>query len=285
MVGGTSIGSFIGGLYSRYEDIWYTYWRAKDFASRMTSVWRQLLDLTYPVTSWFTGHEFNRTIWKGFGQSEIEDTWLSYFCVTTNITHSRLEIHTAGYLWYELPLSASLTDIRRYVRASMSLSGFLPPLCDQGNMLLDGGYLNNLPGDVIRSLGADTVIAVDVGSEDDTSPATYGDSLSGWWAMLLRMKPWGKPAVIPSLAEIQSRLAYVSCVKQLEEVKNMDGCYYLHPPVSQFATLDFGRFEEIYEVGYKYGQEVVKEWEIKGLLNQWRPTTKKPRKHGRRNSV
>jgi lysophospholipid hydrolase len=167
----------------------------------------------------------------------------------------------------------------------MSLSGFLPPLCDNGNMLLDGGYLNNLPGDIIRSLGADTVIAVDVGSEDDTSPASYGDSLSGWWAILLRMKPWGKPAVVPSLAEIQSRLAYVSCVKQLEEVKNMDGCIYLRPPVAGFGTMEFGRFEEIYDVGYKYGQEVVKEWEKKGLLNQWRATTKKPRKSGRRNSV
>ena len=37
----------------------------------------------------------------------------------------------------------------RYVRASMSLSGYLPPLCDpvDGHLLLDGGYVNNLPGE------------------------------------------------------------------------------------------------------------------------------------------
>ena len=36
----------------------------------------------------------------------------------------------------------------RYVRASMSLAGYLPPLCDpiDGHLLLDGGYVNNLPG-------------------------------------------------------------------------------------------------------------------------------------------
>lgn len=36
----------------------------------------------------------------------------------------------------------------RYVRASMSLSGYMPPLCDpkDGHLLLDGGYCNNLPG-------------------------------------------------------------------------------------------------------------------------------------------
>jgi len=36
----------------------------------------------------------------------------------------------------------------RYVRSSMSLSGYLPPLCDpkDGHLLMDGGYINNLPG-------------------------------------------------------------------------------------------------------------------------------------------
>ena len=27
----------------------------------------------------------------------------------------------------------------------MSLAGLLPPLCDEGNMLVDGGYVDNLP--------------------------------------------------------------------------------------------------------------------------------------------
>lgn len=38
----------------------------------------------------------------------------------------------------------------RYVRASMSLAGYMPPLCDpiDGHMLLDGGYCNNLPGKI-----------------------------------------------------------------------------------------------------------------------------------------
>lgn len=41
-------------------------------------------------------------------------------------------------------------DLWRYVRSSMSLSGYLPPLCDpkDGHLLLDGGYVNNLPGNL-----------------------------------------------------------------------------------------------------------------------------------------
>jgi hypothetical protein len=47
------------------------------------------------------------------------------------------------------------------------------------------------------------------------------------------------------MAEIQSRLAYVSCVRQLDHVKNCDYCEYIRPPIDKYATLQFGRFDEI----------------------------------------
>ena len=61
----------------------------------------------------------------------------------------------------------------------MSLAGYLPPLCDpeDGHQLLDGGYVNNLPADVMRSIGAKSVIAVDVGSANKTDLYDYGYSL------------------------------------------------------------------------------------------------------------
>jgi CRP-like cAMP-binding protein len=130
IVGGTSIGAFIGALYARDADVVPMYGRAKKFAGRMGSMWRFALDLTYPSASYTTGHEFNRGIFKTFGDSQIEDFWLSFYCNTTNISKSRAEFHTSGYAW-------------RYVRASMSLAGLLPPLCDEGSMLLDGGYIDN----------------------------------------------------------------------------------------------------------------------------------------------
>lgn len=51
-----------------------------------------------------------------------QDFILPYFCNTTNITWSRMEVHTTGFAW-------------RYIRASMSLAGLLPPMCDEGHML------------------------------------------------------------------------------------------------------------------------------------------------------
>lgn len=45
------------------------------------------------------GHEFNRSLYKAFYDSHIEDMWLPFFCNTANITTSRMEIHETGYAW------------------------------------------------------------------------------------------------------------------------------------------------------------------------------------------
>uniref|UniRef100_A0A8B9LWD7 lysophospholipase n=1 Tax=Astyanax mexicanus TaxID=7994 RepID=A0A8B9LWD7_ASTMX len=150
----------------------------------------------------------------------------------------------------------------RYVRASMTLSGYLPPLCDpkDGNLLMDGGYINNLPADIARNIGAKTVIAIDVGSQDETDLCNYGDSLSGWWLLWKRINPWAEKVKVPDMAEIQSRLAYVSCVRQLEVVKKSAYCEYIRPPIDRFKTMDFGKFDEIYDVGYQHGKLLFTSW-------------------------
>ncbi|GAA5976276.1 hypothetical protein JCM11641_001102 [Rhodosporidiobolus odoratus] len=253
MVGGTSIGSFIGGLYAKEGDLVSTYGRAKRFSGRMSTLWRILTDLTYPVVAYTTGHEFNRGIYKSFYASHIEDFWLPFFCNTTNITHSRMDVHTTGYAW-------------RYVRASMSLAGLLPPLCDEGDMLVDGGYVDNLPVSVMLQQGAASVFAVDVGSVDDTDPRNYGESVSGWWLLLQRWNPFGAAPNVPNITEIQSRLTYVSSVKTLEEAKQTPGVLYMRMPVTQFGTMDFKRFLEILDVGSEFANELLNEWAAKGQL-------------------
>lgn len=158
----------------------------------------------------------------------------------------------------------------------MSLAGLLPPLCDNGSMLLDGGYIDNLTVAHMKSLGADVIFAVDVGSLDDDTPQAFGDSLSGFWATFNRWNPFSGYPNPPTLSEIQSRLAYVSSIDALERAKNTPGCRYMRPPIDPYGTLDFAKFEEIYEVGYKFGtwlrcihgeQQWLISWQAK---NTWR---------------
>nr|XP_020465447.1 patatin-like phospholipase domain-containing protein 7 isoform X2 [Monopterus albus] len=234
LIGGTSIGSLMGALYAEDRSHSHMRIRAREWAMGMTSVFKKVFDLTYPATSMFSGAAFNSSISNVFKSKQIEDLWIPYFNITTDITASAMRVHTDGSLW-------------RYARASMSLSGYMPPLCDpkDGHLLMDGGYINNLPADVARSMGAKVVIAIDVGSRDETNLTNYGDSLSGWWLLWKRLNPLAEKVKVLNMAEIQTRLAYVCCVRQLESVRNSDYCEYIRPPIDRYRTLEFGKFDEI----------------------------------------
>lgn len=223
-------------------------------------MWRFALDLTWPTTSYTTGHEFNRGIYKAFNDSQIEDFWLSFYCNTTNLSKSRQEIHSSGYAW-------------KYVRASMTLAGLIPPITDDGQLLCDGGYVDNLTVAHMKSLGADLVFAIDVGSLDDDTPQNYGDSLSGFWALWNRWNPFSTTPNPPSLSELQSRLAYVSSVDALERAKNTPGVLYMRPPIDAYGTLAFDKFDEIYDIGYRYAKEYLNrlksDGELRGVISAW----------------
>uniref|UniRef100_A0AAY4BG66 lysophospholipase n=1 Tax=Denticeps clupeoides TaxID=299321 RepID=A0AAY4BG66_9TELE len=261
MVGGTSVGSLMGGLYAEDKSCSLMRVRARQWAMEMTSVFNKILDLTYPVTSMFSGSSFNSSISSVFKEKQIEDMWLPYFNISTDITASSMRVHTDGSLW-------------RYVRASMSLAGYLPPLCDpkDGHLLMDGGYINNLPADVARSMGAKVVIAIDVGSLDESDLTNYGDSLSGWWLLWKRFNPLSERVRVLNMDEIQTRLAYVCCVRQLESVKNSEYCEYIRPPIDRYGTLDFGKFDEIkcnflfQDVGYQHGKTLFDVWLRSGVV-------------------
>lgn len=55
-------------------------------------------------------------------------------------------------------------DIASAVLASMSVPGLFPPLNREGQLLVDGGLVNNMPVSVVRDMGADIVILVDIGT-------------------------------------------------------------------------------------------------------------------------
>lgn len=256
LVGGTSIGSFMGALYAEEKSNSRMRVRAREWAMDMTSLFKKILDLTYPVTSMFSGASFNSGINSVFKDKQIEDLWLPYFNITTDITAFSMRVHTYGSLW-------------RYVRASMSLSGYLPPLCDpkDGHLLMDGGYINNLPADVARSMGAKVVIAIDVGSRDETNLTNYGDHLNGWWLLWKRLNPLAEKVKVLNMAEIQNRLAYVCCVRQLELVRDSEYCEYIRPPIDRYGTLEFGKFDEINEVGYQHGKTLFEVWQRSGVVD------------------
>jgi len=154
----------MAALYARYLDTFKMIEPIKRFISLFRS-WSLIKNLTLPLISYFSGWEFTNRIrevvllcfvvlsltklmadvfcflfllfvscfalfcffYQLFGDIGIEDLWVRYFCVSTNMTHSDMQVHMRG-------------DLACYVRASMTVVGLLPPILDptNGDMLVDG---------------------------------------------------------------------------------------------------------------------------------------------------
>lgn len=91
------------------------------------------------------------------------------------------------------------------------------------------------------------------------------------------------------MADIQSRIAYVSSVKSLEAIKKIDGVIYVHPDVNRYNTLEFERFHDIFEVGYRTGKALLERLNDDGTLekrfNVTLSGTPKPGRRNRRASI
>jgi len=241
-VGGVSIGAFMGALWSIHRDINFVSNKSKQWFYNMTR-YVGLFDLTYPITSIFSGRYFNWTLKETFDQDIlIEDLWLPFYCVSTDITVSRERVHRTGTVW-------------RYCRASMSYAWICPPICDpkDGHLLLDGCYVNNVPASIMLQSNCSHIIAVDVTAMDSSDLTNYGDALSGWWLLWNKFNPFSGRVNIPTQSQIQERLAYCSHYKNLEEIKRNEKYEYIFPPVGHFSSAKFDSFKEIYDVGYNHG--------------------------------
>ncbi|POM65268.1 Patatin like protein [Phytophthora palmivora] len=249
VVGGTSIGAFIGGIYALHpNNLDLVASKVQQLSAGLSSIFEKLRDLTLPIISFFNGTRFNQSIRAHFYDLSIEDLMLNYFCVSTDIAKSRMSVHRSGPAW-------------KYVRASMSLQGYFPPISENGSLLLDGGYMNNLPADVMKEEGGiKYIFAVDVASESRTDFYDYGSALSGWWLLWNKLNPFAKTVAVPSMGDVSAALAYVSSEQHKDRIKEEFIDLYLRPPVKDYGTLEFNKMEEIIEVGYNYALPRIKAW-------------------------
>lgn len=157
-------------------------------AESMGSIRSLLSDATFPMLSYFAGAKFGSHIARILGEhTRIEDLWIPYFLVTTNLSQADMCVHETGRLW-------------KAVRASMTVLDYLPPMQmsrSWPDLLIDGGYTNNLPVDVMHGLFQPRyVIGVDVenkASEEKIQRVSYfGTHLSGWWLLRKRLTEWIK---------------------------------------------------------------------------------------------
>ena len=243
LVGGTSMGAMIGGQY-------VCGYSCDDMIEVNSDIFhKSVRDLTLPVVSLLKGAELWRRGSKYLSNRKIEDLWLPFFAVSSNLTTADVEIHRSGSLGWAL-------------RASGSLPGVWPPISHRGELLVDGAVLNNLPIDVMHEYCDGSVIAVDVSAPLDLQEnASYGVSLSGWRILSNRLNPFTPAIQMPGISSIMIRAAELASVRAQQQVIASDPSdLYLRPPVARFPAMDFGAIRDIAQVGYAHAKEKIETW-------------------------
>lgn len=244
VIAGVSMGSIIAGAYAYSEELDETIASLKSRAQGM------LNDFTIPFISLARGRRFDHCLKILFGEARIEDLWIPYFCVSSNLTRAEPVVHRTGLLW-------------RATRASGTLPGLISPVVENGELLYDGCLLNNLPVDMMRDeIQTGSVIAVDV-----VPPVDFGirapelESPSGWRIAWNRINPRAERFHLPGINSIIQRAGALGSIFNRRQLIDEDiADLYLRPPVGQFDILDFTIADEAIEIGYDYGLTAIRSW-------------------------
>jgi lysophospholipid hydrolase len=243
-VGGTSMGAVVAML------------RALDFPrEQMLELMekgciRSLKgDYTFPIVSLLTGKKLAHSLGELIGDRDIEDLWLPYFAISTALVNAGMVTHTSG-------------NVLRSVLASCRAPGIFPPLGWNGEALVDGGVVNNVPCDVMRRLVATgTVVGADVSRRTWDFPVgeQFDMHLSGWRVARRRANPFSRKTKPATLMGIINRLVRLGGVAQEEQIRAAADLY-LEPPLDGYTYRDFKCGEEMSQIAYDYTLTEMQRW-------------------------
>ena len=240
---GTSMGSYVGGLYAtgmsadEIESFIYTVDWNRGYRDRVNRSDRRVRDKEYEDR-----YQLNTDLGLGWGEIKASKGVVqgqNMLRILRETTGNLSPLDSFDHL--AIPYRSVATDIIELeevvidhghlvdaMMASMSVPGALPPYSLDGRMLVDGGVTNNMPVDVVRAMGADIVIAVDISSnykdkEDFTTFLAAADQLSNY-------------------------LVRRSTQEQAETLTDDD--VFLRPDVGQMDTTEFDKMPGAYQAGY-----------------------------------
>lgn len=237
-VGGTSIGAIIGaGVAADWS------------VAEMTEVYRRsfvstnpLSDRTIPFVSLVSGRKVSRLLREAYGEREIEDLALPFFCVAADLTRGEASVMRHGVLW-------------RWLRASVAIPGVLPPVFHGGRVYVDGGVIDNLPVPTLRADGISEVVAVDIGGDHAVIPGAGIDEfdLPPLWKMVAQ---WYTGRRRPSIVQIMLRAGMVNSAVATQAAREAASLLVM-PPLAEIELLDWRRFDRAIEIGYQHALRVI----------------------------
>ena len=213
MVAGTSSGALIGALYASRLDIETIERVALDLK------WREFADFTLPKMGLISGKGIEEFISEHTGVSDFKELKIPLAIITTDLISEREVVFREGLL-------------ARIVQASCSIPGVYTPVKYKDMLLVDGGVINILPTDVLRRMGADFVIGVDVNTK-----ATIGPEPKNVFQVILQS--W----------DVISR--------QGAKRARQDADLIIYPEIGDISKVDLKRARELLQAGYQATREVI----------------------------
>jgi NTE family protein/lysophospholipid hydrolase len=250
LIGGTSSGAIIAGAVAKgldHEEMIETARRHIEGGS--------LLDFTLPFVSLVSGRRISRALQRTFEDLMIEDLWLSYFCVSSNLSRARMMVHRRGHL-------------RKAIRASVSLPGILPPVLHDRELLVDGGLMNRLPVDVMRGLcNGGRVLAVNVSTLNGLEAGDlFGEHLSGWRALGNRVNPFKSRTAGPNIASILMCSTLVKSA-QAQEALEREADLCVQVPSAPIGLFDFKSLKAMVHAGYEAALKQLEGWPVSNSVS------------------
>lgn len=222
LISGTSIGSFIGALYSsgNLEEF------EKEIRSKNSFMRDVLLKLdpTFPKLSLMNGNEVIK-IFKSLSSARtFEDLSIPLTTVTTGIEkNEKIECNDG--------------DLINAIRASIAIPGVLSPVYINQRLCVDGGLVDPVPVESLYNMGADITIAVNL----------YG---------LYSSKHSQENYNIIDIVDRSAKIILNNIAQLSFKIHSPD--ILIEPPIDEFKGWDFHKSSDLIEIGYQETKRVLK---------------------------
>lgn len=187
------------------------------------------LDFTVPKVGMISGQKLTGLIKAITHQKKFEDCRLPISIVATDILTGERVVLQSGELY-------------KAVRASISVPGIFKPVRINGHLLVDGGVIDRVPATVVRDMGADIVIAVDVGQFTPKKDVRTIFEVIGQSIDIMQ--------------------------EQIVKLQESSADLLLKPPVSDFQSKVFTNIDKIINIGEETAKRHLPE--IKEMIKAWK---------------
>ncbi len=232
-ISGASMGAVIAALYARKDSPA----RIVDLVAQFFGSIESAFDPTLPLVSFFKGKRMKKMLKDAFLDQRIEELPIPFATSAVDLITGREHVFDSG-------------PIRESLNSAMSLPGAFPPYRLGEKVLVDGGMINNVPESLIRPLGADVVLGVNVSPLQEMVPIKLFDnkpSEKSWTRYLWETLKY------PPILQIMSRTITIEG-REITRLKQPKIDLFLNFHLDEFQLFDFRRYQEIIERGERQAE-------------------------------